>query len=236
MQEYRLTPAFFKGFKRRQLAARLIVPGVIVGFLFLMAPWKLVLPIALLLLALLLFSGKSMEGAWERSYSTLRITIDTQGIGAVQEGLPEVYLRWEEIVRVVETEGSGLTVFGAQPLQRIGLPVTLENYAEARARIALVKEIQQRRRFAGVLAMLGRILLLVVYVALIAGALFPAVNLWLKLGCCLVLLVILFKLWRMPRVDTPLIPTSRFLFRWGFPVLMGLVLLNALAAVLRLLG
>lgn len=234
MQEYRLTPAFFEGYRRRQIAVRLIIAGVLVGVLFLMAPWKIVLPVALLLLGVLLFGSKGTQRAMERSYATLRITIDTQGIGAVQDGLPEVHLRWEEIVRVVETEGSGLTVFTAQPLRRIGLPATLENYSEARARIALVKEIQQRRSFAAVLAMLGRILVLVLYLAVIAGAL-AWVNLWLKLGCCLVLLVILFKLWRMPRVETPLLPQAKML-RWAFPVMMGIVVLNALVAVLRLLG
>lgn len=234
MQEYQLSPAFFSRLKRRLIAAQLVFGAAFAGFLLLIAPWKFVLPVALLSLGWHLWRIPGRLKTMELSFSSLRIAIDTQGIDCVQDGLPEVHLRWEEVVRVIETEGSGLTVFGSRPLAKIGIPVTLDHYAEARARIAMVKEIERRRSFTGYLLWAGRILLLGLFVAAVAGV-FAPVHPWLKLACCLAVAAVFIKYLRQPKVEQTLVPEAN-MTRWLLPLMLAIVLISAAVAISQLLG
>ncbi len=141
MHEYKLSSAFFSRMRRRILTVGLplSILAAAVG-LWAASRGDLSSPVAwvaaLLILLTLGISIRQSVRRQEQSWSSYRVILDEAAIIRRQAELPEITIPYGEIVRITEAADLGLGIQGTSASQQIGVPQTLENYAEFRAELA----------------------------------------------------------------------------------------------------
>ena len=136
MRQYGLTPAFFKQMRLHTLRTSLFILPVLIGVFLIFSGESILdsliffLPIALLLFGAALYTSlQQQQRAWE-SYC---LTLDGETIRLNRKGSAEVTIAHQQISKIVEAPWYGLTVLAANPTRYIGIPLTVENYAEVRS-------------------------------------------------------------------------------------------------------
>lgn len=195
MQEYRFLPQYIARLWIRQL----LVILVFLGPAPLYFAWKgrladnfpILAALGVLAAAIAYLSVKPTQ---ER-LSTFRIHLDHQAIGRTGAGLPEIFLRFDEVTRITEFEGRGMVVHSADAARNLSLPAKLEGYSEIRARLALLRNIEVppggQRAFArlywpfwflAVAAMVYASLLPNPWAMAVSSAILLAVTIWSFVG------------------------------------------------------
>jgi hypothetical protein len=150
MKTYRLSQAYRDRAVRRTtlLSGGLLLPFVLavplIGGLLSGGDWT---PVAFVLVVL---PVPFLLGLWRgvgrrrRALDSYRVVLEGDEIIRVQEGLPDLVIRQEEVTEVVEPAGGGLLVHTADPDRVIPAPSGLEGYEELRALLGILKEISPR--------------------------------------------------------------------------------------------
>jgi len=67
---------------------------------------------------------------------SIAVTLDTDQLRYQRRGIPDIVIRRDEMKRITEQEGGGLTVQSVDPADRIYVPNNLENYDQFRQELS----------------------------------------------------------------------------------------------------
>jgi len=146
MREYKLSPAFFPQTQRRVLiftvpfmilagAAGILIAGhgdrSSSAFYF----------TALVGIIAMIIGIRIGLRQTQQSWSSYRLIMDENLIKRTRDGLPDIMIAYNEISKITQTPGSGLTIQTSIPTRQIGVPETLENYPEFRLELQKIHVI-----------------------------------------------------------------------------------------------
>jgi len=154
------------------------------------------------------------------TYRGFRLFVSHDRLRRVQPGLPDLEIARDEVTRIVDVPGKGLTVFGTGYQKFIGIPAGLDGFEEARALLVTWMTPEERR--GGLVSwypiLLG--LLTVVGLAVVIGSENRLLVTTLGLGLIGLLLYCIVVLRKSPHIDAR---TRRGV--WFFPlIILALVL------------
>jgi hypothetical protein len=90
------------------------------------------------------------------TYQGFRLFVSPDRLRRVQPGLPDLEIARDEVTRILEVPGKGLTIYGTGRQKFIGIPASLDGFEEVRALLVTWKTPEERR---GVLVSWSPILL-----------------------------------------------------------------------------
>ncbi len=194
MTEYKLGPRFFSFLRRRMWLTLGPVYLIAVAIPVFIIGREQEAPLALYAVTLLVFIGiagfavRLSERQQARSWSTLRLRLDDEGITQVQD-TREVRIKYSEITRIARQSNQALVIQTADRFRFIAVLPTLENFDEFRRELAQHHAIEEVPRAEAtrnrVIAVGAAIVMLAVFVLF-----FTATNRYVVIAASVGLLLI----------------------------------------------
>ena len=209
----------------------------VLAFLFLMRPEPspaLMGGVVLLLAGLCAFSCWMTLSRTRAAWGSYVLELTEDAVLRRHREVPDLRLRREEVTRIVELPGQGMSLLTAQPTRYVNVPETVERYAEVRERLSRWRPIEQVKPHP-MLQQVGFVLGGLLFIALwLSVGLVPDVRLAMIPGA-LVLVIAIAGIVKAARAGLPRSMRASII---GGLVLMGLAgpARLALALMTRLLA
>jgi hypothetical protein len=148
--EFHLTDKFFSDL-RRAILTRGVPLALCAAFagLFAMSsevrtdPWMILFMVCVVSVIAVVGIRRGYRQQME-SFRGFRIFLGEDAIRRVQPNLPEMAIPRQEITRIVRAPGRGLTVFGADRRNFLGIPESLEGFETVRSTLSHWHEMEER--------------------------------------------------------------------------------------------
>lgn len=184
--EFRMPPGSF-GELRKQILVRMAIPIVIMLALlawFVAGGGPSMWIIVLMFPAIIGFSMYNAIKRQEKQFYTYRLTITPEGVQREQEGMPSIFIRKEEISKILKSDTGALSIIGRNKLNAIIIYAQVERPAELEQLLSTLAPIEiHKQTWMQKFSML----LLLVVVAAVYGT-FAIDNIWLS-GFALLLFI-----------------------------------------------